>query len=375
MSLLGLINPEPSVEIERSRLDSLLFNLSALAALLCTYVLSIQDVGWILTIKQILLVILPVILGFRILFLKKLNFWHIVTALIVVGYFWLTKRSSVLAEFILLSWCMLSCSYGSYRSITRQKVFLAGLCLSFIVGLHFIFFEKYDRESIGGLDPNYTSFLVFILFPFALRSRSIVLHVALTGLGLMTHSRAFILAIAFYYAGLLVTKIFSNFKFEYRKYIWGLVAFFILLLGYSYYGYSIGASAYGPDRYGFERLIHIFNNPSDYPRWKANITYFENSIIDPHFFIFGMEPLQYLKEVYIYLPHNVILLELATHGIFLGVIFLTIFNGVVKRVYNPTYFPFFAGILIFWFFLGIEVGAVYNVFLIHSLIILKNVET
>lgn len=373
LNIGSFLNPEPEIGTDE-KLNGIFFQLSVIAAFVCTYVLSVQDVLWILRIKQVLLVLIPFLLGLRILTLRKLNIWFIVISLIAVGYYFLTRRSGVIAEFILLSWCYFTCLFGPHRSINRRHVFVIGLILSSIVGLHFIFFEKYDRESIGGLDPNYTSFLIYLLFPFALRSRSVILHLSLTCLGMMTHSRAFILAIGFYYLGLLISKFFSKIKIEFRYYFRALVAFFIILLCYSYYGYTIGPKAYGIDRYGFERLIHIFNNPSDYPRWKANIVYFEQSFKDIGFFLYGLEPLVYLKNIYEYLPHNVVLLELATHGIFLGICFLVLFKGFIKRVYHPDYFPFFAGIVIFWSFLGIEIGAVYTAFMIHTLILLRNTK-
>lgn len=358
------------VEAGKDSLDYFLFYFSLIISIISTYIFSVQNVEWILYLKRTLFVVVPLLFGARLLYLKKINLWYYFLSLLIGTYFFFTRRSDVIAEFILLSWCIFSCKFLPEKIKSQNITKTIGFTLCLVVGVHFYFFEMYGRESIGGLDPNYTSFLIFMIFPFALVSRSVSLHILITLLGLMTHSRAFLMAIVFYFFTMLIIRMRQKISINFKCYFIILISFLAFVLLYSFYGYSIGPQSYGIDRYGPSRVLYILNNPSDYPRWKANVVLINQCFSDLRFMLLGMEPLKYLKSIYMYLPHNVFLLEIATHGLILGFIFICFFILFIRRIYDFSFLPFLLGIFIYWFFLGIEIGAIYNVYLIQVLMVL-----
>lgn len=347
---------------------------SFLVSALSLFVLSIQGNLFLLQLKQTLFVIVPFIIGTVLMIRRSLgwSFWTLCTGTAL--HFLFSHRLDVLQEFVLFSWLIFLLEIKATRKtgISFAKAFGFFLCL--IIAIHFYFFDSYNRESIGGLDPNYSSFLIFLILPLAIHTKSYLLHLALISLGMLTQSRGFFLGAVFFYASFFCFYIFKSLRVSFRTFILCIFLGFIFLMIYSYYGYTSGFESYGGYSEGLKRLIHIFNNSADFDRWKANIIHFQESFRNTDFLLKGMEPGRYLKTVNPFLPHNIFLLEISARGILLGMFYLVVFFKVIKSVFIPKYVPFFIGLLVYWFFLGIEIAAIYNIFLVSMLKIIIEPE-
>lgn len=368
--LADLIKPMSDIDTSTNRLGRTFFHFSFLVSILAVYVLSIQGIDWMLKLKNTLMVSVSLGLGINMLFNRRVNFWYVILSLIMVGYVYFQMRTDALAEFILLSWMMFISYFRIHYQPSKKIIFSIGFGLCIIVGIHFYFLDSYGRETIGGLDPNYSSFLIYLLLPLAITIRSRVLHVFILSLGLMTHSRGFFVAYVVYIFVWLLSKAFGRFKLTYKQFILIFLGILILMFGFSYFEYIKGLLPYEPHHFGPFRVFQIFKNPSDFERWKANVIYFQSVFKSFHLGLFGMEPLSYLKKVYWFLPHNLPLLEFATHGVVMGAAFMLIFFGILQKFFNSKLIPFYFGLMIYWLFLGIEIGAIYHVFLVNLLLFL-----
>lgn len=368
--ITDLISPVSNIDANSNKLGRLLFHSSFFVSFLAVYVLSIQGLDWMLKIKNVLMVLVTLGLGLFMLLKRRVNFWYVILSLIVIGYVNFQMRMDALAEFVLLSWMIFVSFFKIHTQPSNRLVFYIGFGLCLIVGIHFFFLDSYGRETIGGLDPNYSSFLIYLILPFAIISQSRILHIFILTLGLMTHSRGFFVAYATYIFVWGTSKFFVRYKLTYKQFV--LIFLFILLLvfGFSYFEYFKGLLPYEPHHFGPFRVFQIFKNPSDFERWKANVIYFQSIFKNLDLALFGLGPINYLETVYRFLPHNLPLLEIATHGLLLGTAFILIFFGVLKKFYVSRMIPFYFGLMIYWLFLGIEIGAIYHVFLVNLLLFL-----
>lgn len=371
-SFSEFVHPSDRVDITKCLFDKFIFYCSFVASICALYLFSIQGSQWILITKQVILVATPLIIGCRLLFLRRINRWFFIFTALVLIYVFFTSRVDVIAEYILLSWMLLLRQFEPKNTFTKKDIRNFGFLLCIIVGLHFIFFDSKGRESIGGLDPNYTSFLIFLIIPFAYKSRSYTLHIVIFFLGLLTKSRGFFVSINAYLFTIAFMHFFPRFNFNFIKFILLFVTLSFIVIVYSFIGYSAGIDSYGSDDNTIGRFLNLMNNRSDYGRWESNVLFLKAISRDYYLVLTGITPGSYFQRVSSYLPHNLPLLVIATHGLLIGSLFLFNFVLILKAIFRPKWLPFLMGILVYWLFLGIEIGAVYNVYLVSVLLILAD---
>lgn len=338
----------------------------------CIFFLSSQEIRSFLYIKKVIFVSAPVFLGTFLLLNRKVDWTYIFSSIAILVYYFLAKRIDAIAEWILLSWAFFLTFLEPKIKLSKKIYFGFQVFSIVIVVLNFLFFDRYGRESIGGLDPNYSALLIYCLIPYFLLQRSNTGLFIILVLGLATQSRGFLLASIIVLFSLFIQRR-KKIEIKLNTFLLVFLILFLVLLIYSFYGVSLGLESYEEYKTGWDRLLHVFNNVSDYYRWKANTIFFDFSLHDYNFLIFGSEPASYLKDRFIFLPHNLPLLELATHGLF-GILYLLIFFKIIKKIYDPFYFPFFLGLLSFWLFLGVEIGSIYTVFIANLFVFLSRVD-
>lgn len=369
-SFSEFVFPEDRVDISKSLIDKYIFYISVLGSICALYLLSIQDNQWVLLTKQVILVTFPLSVGLRLLILKKINVWFVLSSASVLIYVFFTRRVDAIAEYILLGWMLFIRQFLPQKKIPIKDIRNFGIALCIIVGFHFIFFDSKGRESIGGLDPNYTSFLIFLILPFAFKSRSYSLHFMIFALGLLTKSRGFFVSMNAYLATLAVMHFFPRLNLNFKKFFLLFVSLSLLVVTYSFIGYSAGIESYGADDNTTGRFLNLLNNRSDYGRWESNVLFLKAVSKDFSLALTGLTPETYFEKISSYLPHNLPLLEIATHGLIIGGLFLFNFLLILKSIFKPSWMPIFMGVLVYWLFLGIEIGAVYNVYFVSIFLLL-----
>lgn len=350
--------------------ETRLFYLSLISSIIAVYILSIQNSQFALLAKQILFMIVPILLGLRSIYLRQFNIWYFFASVIVLGYSVIFKRFDALSDYVLISWCYFTCLLKPKIEIKYTKLYGVAIILCLIVAAHLSIFEIYGRRSIGGLDPNYSSFLIFLLYPLALYLRSWVIFLVISALGLATESRAFFVALVVLLLSTLLLKIFKKIRISFVTFSALFFSGLATVICYSYY--AMEKVRFVLDVKGANRFLLIFNNYSDTGRWNANIKFFDWFFLKDINFLAGLKYEDYFSSVYLYMPHNLPLLAFASYGFIIGKVFFLIFWLLLKKTYNQRLLAFFLSIQIYWLFLGIEAGAIYNVLMFGSLICFKD---
>lgn len=325
----------------------------------------------LLLTKKIIFVIIPTLLGIYLFFRKRIPYFILMLTAILIGQYFINQRLDVISEWVLVLWAffLVILDFKVSTKITILRI-LQFLFIMLII-TNYLFYSPV-RKSLSGLDPNYSALMVYFLFPLFLIERKIWFIFILIVAGILTGSRSFLLASAVFVVSEFLLKL-KNRNMSYSLFLKVFLSLFAVLIIYSFIGYNLGLNFYSDYRNGLDRLLQLFNNSSDYYRWEANVIYFKAITIDSKFLIFGSDVQNYFVTKNQFLPHNLVLLELATHGLF-GFIFLVMFGMLIKKIYRPEHISFYLGLLAFWYFLGVEVGSIYTVFMISILLLVERIE-
>jgi hypothetical protein len=337
------------------------------------YVFNVAGISEILLIKKSLVFFLGIYsFFFLVLDFKKISqssqFIFIFALLSSFFIFYFERRYEILSDLLLI--IVIVRVFETKISLNVQHLrYFFYFCLG-CVFLNLYFHDSQTRFSLGGLDPNYSAFLLFLLFSFNLKvggdffGRCFLVLLTLTSL-----SRAYLLSMLMWLIGfkynhilerfsrlLVLTPLFLLFLFSLWivlnpiKFV--LFHYFDILTGLAYR--YLGDSA---------RLINFVNNESDLKRYLANKKMIEFFLTNPRVFFLGFDLVTYEKTVFPYAPHNLLLLQILKSGFILGISVICYFFKKLHDYSDGNTALIFSS-SVFFSFLGLELGSVYSIFFV-----------
>jgi hypothetical protein len=354
----------------RVKYENAIFLSSLCLVLICVFLLNIQGNQLALNVKKMIFMCFPALLLMRSVLLRSLNLWYVALSVIVLIYGLYFGRIDAIADYVIISWCYLICLLKPKFKFPVIFYYGLSIFLCTIIGASLSLFEVMDRPSLGGLDPNYSSLIIFLILPVAISQKSAILSIAISVLGLITQSRAFLLAILVYLIITLVDRFIFKINLSFKWFCSLFSGLMLSVIFFSYY--ALLHIDYVRDTRGLKRFLMIFNNESDAVRWMANTEFLKVFFSDWNFFLTGRSPTDYFENIFLFMPHNLPLLSLASYGIIVGSIFLFFWAIIIRKNFERPYIPFFLSMIIYWLFLGVEVGAIYNAMMISFFILFRS---
>lgn len=339
------------------------------------FVFNYSDVQWLVTSKKIctLLYSIYAILKLSYSFKNLNNFTKVISiSLVAVSFisFLLTSRLELITDLLIF----LSLISIFESDISLDKRFAKNCCFFAMIGIAFniFFYREMYRISLGGLDPNYTAYILLLFACLAWKTTSKNSVAVLSCIpSVFTLSRALFMSFA-----LVVMTTFKkpwNEKNTLQRTVifipFVLIACFTVWTTINPYEYEffkfvdhkIIGNAY--NIFGDSaRLINVIRNNSDHYRHLANVNYLNYAFQSREALLAGVDLASYEKNVYMYAPHNMYLLLFLKSGILIGTIILLYFYKNLWMVV-PRNSSILIGIAPFFGFLGVEIAAIYTLFL------------
>lgn len=245
---------------------------------------------------------------------------------------------------------------------------------AFMIILNLLVFRSNGRGTIGNIDPNFSSLLVFLFACYLLkmkRSKWLISVIILAGF--LTLSRTYLVAIAL----LLISYIIKNRKILIASFLFLPVVF----LGFLHFFttgsleerfpilYKISETLYysSGEHTNLLRILHIVGNTSDNIRAVINVKTIELLASNKSVLLFGSNPETFESVHGFKTAHNFFLFQISQSGLLLGIIALLSVYYLFMKKFIGTNTAILIGFSAYFSFLGIEVGSVYFIFLISIL--------
>lgn len=290
-------------------------------------------------------------------------------AVVAALHFFYVREVYILTDsFVLIT--LLSISLWDLSLADTKQLKWIEVLTSVAILLNLIIFRTGGRSTIGNIDPNFSSLLIYLFVCYLLkmkRNKWLISFLVLAGL--MTLSRTYFVAILLLLIGISV----NNRKFS-------LFAFLILPLALlsSLHFFTIGKLHdrfpllhdlserlyYGSAEHTNPlRILHLVGNTSDNIRSIINVKTIELLFTDKNFLLFGSHPEKFETLHGFKSAHNFFLFQITQSGFFFGILALISVYYLFLKKFDGINIAILIGFGSYISFLGIEVGSVYFLFL------------
>lgn len=303
---------------------------------------------------------------------KKLILPTLIALISLLNFFVTLEQYFILDGLILISIYFIQYKDFKIEDSSWLKFFEVITVVSILLNL--ISFRFNGRSTIGGIDPNFSSLLIFLFLAYLIKmGRSKVLISICLLAGFMTLSRSYLVAVILLMFFMLIKNrkvllsfflvlpflfLFSLHFFTYRNLFYN----FRTLYNVSEFLYFSSGEHTNP-----LRMLHLVGNTSDNIRSEANIKTFVKMRKDSKFLIYGSNPEKFEQLNGFKMAHNFYLFQISQSGIFFGILaILMLYFILIKNFYDINCY-ILLGFCSYISFLGIEVGSIYIVFLVMIL--------
>lgn len=245
-----------------------------------------------------------------------------------------------------------------------------------------IYFRFNGRSTIGGIDPNFSSLLVFLFLTYLIKMKrsKIMISICLLA-GFMTLSRTYFMAVILLLTFMLIQNrkillvsfifipfifLFSLHFFTYRNLYYN----FRTLYNVSEFLYFSSGEHTNP-----LRMLHFVGNTSDNIRSEANIKTFSKMKQDKNFLIYGNNPERFEEQNGFKMAHNFFLFQTSQSGVVFGIVAISLLYFIFLNNFFAINCYILLGFCSYMSFLGIEAGSIYTVFLVMILKLKRNIRT
>lgn len=286
-------------------------------------------------------------------------------ALILAVFIPLYTGRSVFESIFLIVFIIIA-YYVSKSPLKLNKSLLLFLIIitfiSFVIQLSVYRSENRIVLSIG--ESNYTGFAIFFLFLLCQMANCKKLGLIAIFLGILTLSRNFVLSVLLFY---IFDQVEILKRFVIRIGIINvLFVSHILLFFLSLYFVSNFKSQDKNE----ERNLHsytTYEDKSNYYRFLANILFVNEIVQHPQENLLGRDRDEYVKNVFVNIPHNSIFQIILYYGLLLGGIYIFLLLYFFKISVNSDNVPIIMGLLFYFLFLGGGLSGMYIILLAYVL--------
>lgn len=272
----------------------------------------------------------------------------------------------IIVHWIYLLFFYFSVQYSNYF-ISKKiiKFFIISSVVSIIIQL--AIFDLDGRSVLSYLDPNYSSFVIFLLGVYCFYTYSKLLTVFIFILGGITLSRNYILAVSVFIVLTYVLSLNSNILkrlmlFYVRPIVSFLIITFLPLVISLFVVFNFSASEVQTSTIDNKLSADIIDT-SNLHRSLASVKFTTDLIDRPSYYLYGVDLDRYTTDVFINSPHHSFFQIILNYGLIFAIPYIYLFLKVVNYscYKNPRLLPFYISLSLYLMILG---GGMYGIYLV-----------